>query len=919
MAPVKRKRLPPDEEERSASDIEEVPLSDDEIDISGQLLGKAVQAEEGEDVDDEDEDAFIKETISKFNIKSGTDVLKKTKGKGKITKGELGGGSFQSMGLNPSLLRSLTIRGYKTPTPIQRLTIPSLLADPPRDVVGMARTGSGKTLAYTIPLIQRLGGRHSTAFGARALILVPARELAVQVLKVGKELARGYNSGGGGAHAGDAEGMNDDDSKGQSLRWGLVVGGEGMDEQFEMITNNPDVIIATPGRLLHLVVEMNLDLRAIQYVVFDEADRLFEMGFATALNEIISRLPTNRQTLLFSATLPKTLVEFAKAGLQNPKLVRLDAESKISSDLRMAFFSVKQAEKDACLLLLLRDVIKVPLGSPTEKESGKEKIKRVKGNVDAAPHQTIVFVATKHHVEYLSNLLTAAGYATSFIYGTLDQAARTEQMDNFRRGLTTVLVVTDVAARGIDIPILENVVNYDFPPGSRVFIHRVGRTARAGRKGWAWSFVTSTELPHLLDLQLFLARPLQIHAESEATYIESLVFGTFIRDKVDEELEYIRTLHEGVSSLTTLREIMAKGQNMYERSQGKASQASYKRAKEITKGGRWIIDNGKELTIHPVFQLTNSSDGQSTDREALLKVINSFRPQETVFELGTRGSNEAASLMQSRRKTLNKAIGRTLVNPPSKQIEESESVERVQLEMADESDIEAAFETSKKKPRKNYKDEDYYMGYEQKDANTEKGYSLKDGASFVEQANQVTFDLTNDNGVIERQRRQSQLKWDRKKKKFIKGDGVGADNVKLVRTESGARLPISYRSGRFDEWKSIHHKSLPRVGDAEPDSAGKNTFNGGRKYRHNKMADPKQRDKYSDAPKKHQKEFNTADEDGESSKKGRKVGGRYGSKPIRAVKNELKTVEQIRRARDTKTKRKEKNARPSRNRKRGKR
>lgn len=141
-------------------------------------------------------------------------------------------------GLHPALLRSLTLRGYRVPTPIQRLTIPSLLATPPRDVVGMARTGSGKTLAYMIPLIQRLGGRHSTTFGARALIMLPARELALQVLKVGKELARGWTSAGG-EHAGDAE--SSEGPRGQSLRWGLVVGGEGLDEQFEMITSNPDM------------------------------------------------------------------------------------------------------------------------------------------------------------------------------------------------------------------------------------------------------------------------------------------------------------------------------------------------------------------------------------------------------------------------------------------------------------------------------------------------------------------------------------------------------------------------------------------------------------------------------------------------------------------------------------------------------
>ncbi len=231
------------------------------------------------------------------------------------------------------------------------------MSQPPRDVVGMARTGSGKTLAYLIPLINRLNGRHSRTFGIKSLILCPSRELAVQILRVGKEIARGWKADPG-------EGQ---DSRGEAIRWAMIVGGESLDEQFSIMSNNPDVVIATPGRMLHLTVEMNLDLKSVEYVVFDEADRLFEMGFAEQLEEMLLRLPPTRQTLLFSATLPKQLVEFAKAGLQaNPKLVRLDADSKISSDLRMAFFSVKPSEKEAALLLLLRDVIGVPLGEQAE-------------------------------------------------------------------------------------------------------------------------------------------------------------------------------------------------------------------------------------------------------------------------------------------------------------------------------------------------------------------------------------------------------------------------------------------------------------------------------------------------------------------------------------------------------------------------
>lgn len=501
--------------------------------------------------------------------------------------------------------------------------------------------------------------------------------------------------------------------------------------QFWNITkrNCANSIIATPGRLLHLIVEMNLDLRSVQYVVFDEADRLFEMGFETALTEIVSRLPATRQTLLFSATLPKSLVDFAKAGLDNPKLVRLDAESKISSDLRMAFFSVKQTEKDASLLALLRDVICVPLGQnkPEEDKEDGEKRKKGKGKGHSggpqltAPHQTLVFAATKHHVEYLTNLLITAGYSVSHIYGSLDQAARTQQMDFFRRGVTNVLVVTDVAARGIDIPILENVVNYDFPQGARVFVHRVGRTARAGRQGWAWSFVSPVELPYLLDLQLFLGRPIKSEASAseeqgkgESLYTESLMLGTFTREKMDEEVEYIRSLDEANHALPVLRDVMRKGQGMYERSKGKASQASYKRAKDMMKKpGAWgLIGAGAEGGSHPVLRLKGigAATGEQEDikkreeqreaeekRKQLLRTVNSFRPAETALEIGTRGKTGNAALMKDRRKALSKAVERAAMASTSASAivqDDSDEEDGVEggggmegVEMADEAEI----------------------------------------------------------------------------------------------------------------------------------------------------------------------------------------------------------------------------------------
>ncbi|KAI0374114.1 DEAD-domain-containing protein [Pilatotrama ljubarskyi] len=950
MAPTKRKHA---ESVESDGDFSEVSMEDaysgDEVDISSALTGKRPKVTPRiapqEDDDDEDLQEFIRESIAKRDVKEGTELLKKTKGKAKIAKGEVGGGSFQSMGLYPWLLRSLTLQGFRIPTPIQRLAIPALLSNPPRDLVGMARTGSGKSLAYLVPLVQRLGGRHSATFGARALILLPARELALQILKVGKELARGWHAGEG-EHAGEHKDA-DDGKKGQGLRWGLVVGGESLDEQFEMISTNPDVIIATPGRLLHLIVEMNLDLKSVQYVVFDEADRLFEMGFQTALTEILHRLPPTRQTLLFSATLPKSLVEFAKAGLQNPKLVRLDAETKISSDLRMAFFSVKQAEKDACLLVLLRDVIGVPFGSPkpeTDETLAGDKKGKGKGKVKysehaLAPHQTLVFAATKHHVEYLTNLLTTAGYSVSHIYGSLDQTARTQQMDQFRRGRTNILVVTDVAARGIDIPILENVVNYDFPQGARVFVHRVGRTARAGRQGWAWSFVTAAELPYLLDLQLFLGRPLksEVTGSGDQVYTESLILGPFDRDKVDEEVEYIKKLDEENHNLSALREVMRKGQSMYERSKGKASPASYQKTKGMLKDGRWGY-SGTDSSSHPVLLRKNPDAAaklaEEARRRALLKVVDSFRPTETILELGARGNAETAQLMKQRRKALSKAAQRAalastsaaamVVDEDAGHAEDESDGEGP--EIADEADIAAVFDTSGKKAKGGkFRDSEFYMSHYQKDADTEKGYSLRDGASFAEQAKNVAFDLTGDEAAAqERQRRE--MKWDKKKKKFVKGTGEGADNVKMVKTESGAKLPATYRSGRFDEWKAKSRVSIPRVGEAEAEGPrrGGAVGPGGRKYRHKQVVAPKPLDKLRGDYEKKIKKFQSAEKEagdgaapGSSRPPAAKRGVRFGGKPIGKVKNELKTVDQIRKARKIAEMRKAKNARPSR--KKGKR
>ena len=236
------------------------------------------------------------------------------------------------MNLPPEILRAIKRKGYRLPTPIQRRALPPALAG--HDIVAMARTGSGKTAAFAIPVVAALR-RHSPRAGARAVILSPARELALQTHAAVRDLAK-YTD----------------------LRIAALVGGDALEHQFAELASNPDVLVATPGRLLHLLSEVpGMSLQATKIVVFDEADRLFEMGFAPQLAQLLQALPRERQALLFSATMPSALAEFAAAGLRDPEVVRLDAEARLAPGLRMAFYSVRSNDKPAALRWLLREAM----------------------------------------------------------------------------------------------------------------------------------------------------------------------------------------------------------------------------------------------------------------------------------------------------------------------------------------------------------------------------------------------------------------------------------------------------------------------------------------------------------------------------------------------------------------------------------
>ncbi|KAL1583415.1 hypothetical protein WHR41_07569 [Cladosporium halotolerans] len=857
-----------------------------------------------EDENDEDE-AFIAATQVKANRMNENKVAKKA-------------GAFQSMGLNAVLLKAITRKGFSVPTPIQRKTVPLILDG--QDVVGMARTGSGKTAAFVIPMIEKLKS-HSAKVGARGIILSPSRELALQTLKVVKEMSRGTD-----------------------LRCILLVGGDSLEEQFSSMASNPDIIIATPGRFEHLKVEMGLELSSVKYVVFDEADRLFEMGFAAQLTEIMHSLPTTRQTLLFSATLPKSLVEFARAGLQDPKLVRLDAESKIAPGLQSAFFTVKLAEKEASLLYILEEVIKMPTGETEAAKQAKKTTDNKKRKRDGpsakqtpTPHSTVIFASTKHHVEYLAAFLKNVGYATSFVYGALDQTARKMQTQEFRTGMTNILVVTDVAARGLDIPVLANVINYDFPPQPKVFVHRVGRTARAGESGWAYSLIGQHDMPYLVDLQLFLGRKLlQGRAQPEdGMFKDAIVVGTLVRDKLERYMEETAKTIEHDSDLALMRDVAAKGEKQYLRTRNPASAESVKRAKnlaltatEASKGSNLLFEE-------------DEGAAEEQARLAMLARVSSFKPQETVFEVGKRGAaaTEMSEVMQKRRNQVaarekikeqkaKEAAAEELDAAPEKIVtandaqsdDEGSDDELVltrpgaDMEEASDGELELTFTQPESMPggkkANKWQDSEHFMSYNPTTINVaeDRGYGVHSGGvnsgNFVKDAAGATMDLANDEDkAFATANKINSMRWDKKNKKYVSraNDVDGSKGQRYITGESGQKIAASFRSGRFDAWKKANKVNhLPRVGEMEK---GNNHFanNGdGKRFKHKQDKAPKEADKYRDDYHERKKKVQAAKE----QRRGRFAEGKG--------KSEIKSVDDVRKGRRDLQKRKEKNARPSR-------
>ncbi|MGH8129650.1 MAG: DEAD/DEAH box helicase [Steroidobacteraceae bacterium] len=360
--------------------------------------------------------------------------------------------NFKDLGLEPGLLSAIASRGYDTPTPIQAAAIPPVLAG--RDLLAGAQTGTGKTAAFVLPLLQLLHAACGRA--PRVLILAPTRELAAQIL----ESIRTY-------------GLNN------NLRARVIFGGVGERPQIDGLRTGCDILVATPGRLLDLANRGLVDLSQVRHLVLDEADRMLDMGFIHDIRRVIKLLPAKRQNLMYSATYTPDIRALASRILANPVQVEVTPPNSTVDRVVQRAFRVAKDDKRHLLVHLF--------------ENG--------ANGEGPWHQALVFTRTKHGANRLAKQLGSAGIRCAAIHGNKSQAARTRALADFKAGKLTALVATEVASRGLDIRELPQVVNYDMPHVPEDYVHRIGRTARAGKDGHAVSLVSADEATLLRDIE----------------------------------------------------------------------------------------------------------------------------------------------------------------------------------------------------------------------------------------------------------------------------------------------------------------------------------------------------------------------------------------------------------------------------------
>lgn len=374
--------------------------------------------------------------------------------------------TFKELNIIEPILKALDDKNYSIPTPIQQQAIPVALKN--RDILGLAQTGTGKTAAFSIPIIQQLSSEkpNNKKREIKALILTPTRELAIQI----SECITDY-------------------AKYTDIRHCVIFGGVKQKSQTDELHRGTDILVATPGRLLDLMSQGFIRLEAIRYFVLDEADRMLDMGFIHDIKKLLPKLPKDKQTLFFSATMPKTIASLSSSILKNPVRVEVAPVSSVVDIIDQRIYFVERQEKKDLLVNLLKE---------------------------GQTQSVLVFSRTKHGADKIARILTKAGIGSKAIHGNKSQNARQSALADFKSNKIRVLIATDIAARGIDIDQLELVINYDLPDVPETYVHRIGRTGRAGNTGTALSFCAEDERSMLKDIQKLTGKTLNVVTQSMA-------------------------------------------------------------------------------------------------------------------------------------------------------------------------------------------------------------------------------------------------------------------------------------------------------------------------------------------------------------------------------------------------------------------
>ncbi|CAD8188351.1 unnamed protein product [Paramecium pentaurelia] len=612
-------------------------------------------------------------------------------------------GGFESMGLIPELYRAIKNQGFNVPTPIQRKAIPQILAG--RDIVACSKTGSGKTAAFLIPLINKLQN-HSTVVGIRGLILLPTRELALQIASVLKVLC-----------------------KFTDLQYSIMVGGHGFEGQFESLASNPDILICTPGRVLQHLLEDRLKLSRVQMVIYDEADYLFEMGLADQLKQILIHLPSQKQSLMFSATIPEQLSMFASVGLKDYIFCKLDKEFQLPDTMQLHFLLAANDNKLSALIYLIRQL----------------------------EDTCLVFASTRFLVDMLSYALNKFHISSVHVYGKMDQLDRKEQLDNFKRNQAKVLIVTDLASRGIDLPFVANVIHYDYPSNPKIFIHRSGRTARAGKAGYVYALISSDEILYIKETMIYVGRKLV--NEGDINDPSLAFYGSLPIELLMQNQEKLNDLNDDIE-FQNYKDIAIRANEKFRKTRGSAKK---------------VKTNIDTSLVHPLFKDKIQVEEDTKD---MLNQIKNFKSTQSVIEIKKFEQNSKSDPFM-------KAVSHL------KDVQKRKPIPKIELK-----------EQPKSLNIENFMDQKFFIP-------TQRDPTKK---SEFEDLHKITVEDINPFVISDETdalRKKKQMVWDKEKKKYV--------NPKATQQQDKEDRGMKVEKGKqnFKKWQKQTSIQLQNVGEEE--------------------------------------------------------------------------------------------------------